>query len=317
VEPKKQPPLLNLLTADSLLNSALPEPVWIISDLLPVGLAILAGAPKAGKSWLALQIARAVAAGEDLFGQPVNQGPILYLALEDSPQRLRERMTLQAWLPSLPAEFLSLVEFSRQIGDLGLEGTKKLVGQMVRGRYRLIVIDTLSRSMQGKLQVGSLVPVLMVLQEVTRLMNSALLLIDHHRKRAGASPDAITDILGSTAKGALADTALGLYRGRGEHGAELAITGRDIRERTLALTMDWTTGCWQIGQDTAETHTLTEREEEILDALRELGRARLKDVAGAVGQPRSHTHKRLQDLAAMGRLRRFEQDDGKVLYELL
>ena len=55
-------PILDLLTADEILTAAWPEPVWAIPGLLPVGLTILAGRPKVGKSWLALQIALAVAA---------------------------------------------------------------------------------------------------------------------------------------------------------------------------------------------------------------------------------------------------------------
>jgi hypothetical protein len=46
-------------------------------------------------------------------------------------------------------------------------------------------------------------------------------LIDHHRNSGGFNPDAIGDILGSTAKGAMADTVIGLYKERGKSGARL------------------------------------------------------------------------------------------------
>jgi len=59
---------------------------------------------------------------------------------------------------------------------------------------------------------------------------------------SGFDADAIADILGSTGKGAVADSARELYRERGKAGAKLSITGRDIEERTLALTMDHSTG---------------------------------------------------------------------------
>jgi hypothetical protein len=44
-------------TARELLGTKFPEPRWIVPDILPEGLTPLAGRPKVGKSWLALQIA--------------------------------------------------------------------------------------------------------------------------------------------------------------------------------------------------------------------------------------------------------------------
>lgn len=76
---------LNLLTADQILTTQWPEPVWAIPHMLPAGLTILAGRSKIGKSWLALQIAQAVAAGSTVLDRQVQKGPVLYLALEDSP----------------------------------------------------------------------------------------------------------------------------------------------------------------------------------------------------------------------------------------
>ncbi len=69
-----------------------PEPTWAVPGLLPAGLCIFAGKQKAGKSWLALQIAQAVATGGHVLGQQIERGPILYLALEDIPRRLQDRM---------------------------------------------------------------------------------------------------------------------------------------------------------------------------------------------------------------------------------
>ena len=68
---------------------------WAVPDLLPEGLSLLVGAPDAGKSWLALDIALAVAAGGDALGAlPVDAGRVLYLALEDGPRRVQDRIRL-------------------------------------------------------------------------------------------------------------------------------------------------------------------------------------------------------------------------------
>jgi RecA-family ATPase len=56
------------------------------------GVSLLAGPPKVGKSWLSLALGIAVASGGTAFGRiPVRQGPVLYLALEDTLRRLQAR----------------------------------------------------------------------------------------------------------------------------------------------------------------------------------------------------------------------------------
>ncbi len=47
---------------------------FTVADILPHGLFILAGSPKVGKSWLALDICHAVATGGFLWHYPAEQG---------------------------------------------------------------------------------------------------------------------------------------------------------------------------------------------------------------------------------------------------
>src|SRR5712691_6266175 len=88
-------PLLRpkILNAVELMALELPEPRWAVTGLIPEGLNIFAGRPKSGKSWLMLGIAIAVASGGRALGQvAVAPGDVLYLAMEDSPRRLKERI---------------------------------------------------------------------------------------------------------------------------------------------------------------------------------------------------------------------------------
>ena len=50
-------------TLDELLDADFPEPTWTVPDYIPVGLVSLAGRPKIGKSWMALQLAIAKGSG--------------------------------------------------------------------------------------------------------------------------------------------------------------------------------------------------------------------------------------------------------------
>jgi hypothetical protein len=87
-------------TVAELYKTELPTPAWIVPGLLPAGVASLAGRPKMGKSLLALQLAAAVAVGRAFVGLEVHAGPVLFLALEDPPQRLRLRCRRSAARPS-------------------------------------------------------------------------------------------------------------------------------------------------------------------------------------------------------------------------
>jgi len=304
---------LDLLTANEILTTDWPEPIWAIPGLLPVGLTILAGKPKMGKSWLILQLAKTIAAGSQIFGSAVEPGRVLYLALEDPPRRLRERMRMQRWPTDLPVDFMVMGQFIHQIGDLSNEGGQRLARQIQNRQYRLVAIDTLSRSVEGdqndvEIMTRALIPI----HEMAHAKNCAVLLCDHHNKASGVNPDAIADILGSTAKGALCDTAWGLYRQRGQNDARLSVVGREVIERTLAMSINWETGLWQDHGDAAK---LTDRHQEILDVLEYLDRPTLNNISRVLNQDPSNTYKRLKAMLNGGLLKKDIQK-REILYHL-
>jgi len=306
-DPSRPPaPPLDLLTADQILTAVYPDPVWAIPDLLPAGLALLAGKPKIGKSWLALQAAQAVATGGMFLGRQVERGPVLYLALEDNEESIQERMKAQGWPMGSDCEFMCMAEFAQQIGDLKAEGGEKLARQIEARRYRLVVIDTLSRAVSGdQSDVSEMTRALSPIHIVSKTCNCNTTLLDHHNKGFGRTPDAVLDILGSIGKSAVPDTLLGLYREQGKAEAYLVATGRRVADQKLALQFDRQTACWQCLGD-ADELDITERRQEILDALGDLGRASVKQVSKAVEQDRSNTYKRLQDLVTAGEVVRHE-----------
>jgi len=277
---------------------------------------MLGGKSKIGKSWLSLQFAQAVGSGGMTLNQHVTQGRVLAICLEDSPRRIQGRMQKMRWSPDASVDFLFADQFRRTINDLGGGGNEVLAKMIADMRYSLVSIDTLSRSIRGdQNDVDKMTAILAPIQETALEQDCAVMMIDHHNKLANPqSPDVVTDILGSTAKGAVADTLMGLYRERGKIEATLAITGRDVEDHSLALTMDWLTGLWQFQGDAHEIE-VSLRKQEVLQALESLGKASLKDIAKTVEQPESHTHNRLQDLAAEGLVLRIEEG-WRVYYAL-
>ncbi len=72
-----------------------PPLKFVIPGLIPVGLTILAGPPKGGKSWLALQIAVAADMGGEVLGICMPKLKVYYLALEDNEYRIADRLKKQ------------------------------------------------------------------------------------------------------------------------------------------------------------------------------------------------------------------------------
>ena len=89
----QSPKRLQVQSARCLVEKDLPAVRWIVRDLIPEGVALLAGDAKIGKSWAALGIALAVAAGTRVFSHFETVGSdVLYLALEDGDQCMQDRL---------------------------------------------------------------------------------------------------------------------------------------------------------------------------------------------------------------------------------
>lgn len=261
----KPAPVKTRWTAAELLSTDFPEPRWAVPDVIPVGLSFLAGRPKLGKSWLALQVAHAVGTGGKALDRDVEKGKVLFLALEDSPRRLKGRMKIQG-VPSTAA-----ITFETSWNGFTEGGLVDLQAEIERDGYTLIVIDTLSRAL-GRADQSDLAEMTVILgnlQHLAQVYDLAILLIDHHRKPSGMITNPIDDILGTTAKAAVADAALGLFREQGKHGASLKVTGRDLEEQELALEWDNQLCCWQLLGDAGTVRKDTLKAD-ILTAIQDL-----------------------------------------------
>ena len=80
-------------TAKALKDEVFPPIKFIVKGYVVEGATILAGRPKIGKSWLALDWGIAVARGGVCFGDVrCKEGDVLYIALEDNNRRLKSRL---------------------------------------------------------------------------------------------------------------------------------------------------------------------------------------------------------------------------------
>src|SRR6266567_3107932 len=232
-----------------LLARNLPPVRWAIPDILPEGLNLLAGKPKQGKSWLALAISLAIAAGGYALGkQPVTQGQVLYLALEDNERRLQSRA--RQLLASM-AEVPDGIEFELRWPRLDQGGLRYLEEYLQsHPQVRLVVIDTwakVSPCSKGRQrsQYEEDYEALTPLKHLADDYRVSILAVHHLRKLV--ADDVLDEISGSIGVTGAEDGAPILKRERGQSEAMLYVTGRDIeQDQQLALVFDRTTATWTL-----------------------------------------------------------------------
>lgn len=306
-------PALKVVDSAKILNTEYPPLSWIVPEYLPPGLTFIIGKPKVGKSWLCLQLALAVSTGGRMFGRDVEKGRVLYLALEDNERRLQDRMRKQNWSASPGnVEFMLADSFRDQITALNAGGGKRLLKYIERQKYRVVIVDTFSRAIQGdQLDPGDMTESVGALQQYALSKNISLVIIDHMPKNTGEFNDPVGHIYGSVAKAGVMDTAWGLYKEQGKAGAKLGIGGRDVEENLLQLTFD-TRGFYWNCEGNAGDIAMSEQRKALFEALEDLGKSQAKDIAEATGQAVNHVRERLNDLANQGKIMRV--NDGKSVF---
>ena len=222
---------LQTIDADTLQSIAYEPVSFVVDDLLPQGLHLLAGAPKIGKSWLALWLAVMVAKGDPIWGMGVKQGTTLYLCLEDSTLRIQNR--LFEITDNAPAS----VHFTTNSDTLGKGLEEQLCAFLAEHPDTvLVIIDTLQmiRGTGYDNTYANDYRDLSVLKRIADAHGIAILLIHHLRKEL--ADDVFSRISGTTAISGAVDSSFTLIEDkRGSGKATLSCIGRDIEYRELTL----------------------------------------------------------------------------------
>ena len=237
---------LETMTAEQLQSAPYSPVPFLVEELLPEGLHILAGAPKIGKSWLALWLCLCVAQGQPLWNFAVTQGEVLYLSLEDSYRRIQSRLF------DLTEDAPPTLHFAI-MADTLKHGLEQQIEQFLTEHpaTKLVVIDTLQRVRSAG---GDSNPYANDYQDVGLLKqladkhHIAILLIHHLRKLHDDDP--MNMISGSTGLSGAADSTFVLQKSlRLANIASLHCTGRDIPDRTLKLEFGEEDHVWKLLKD--------------------------------------------------------------------
>lgn len=246
-----------------------PPLSWSVPGLIPEGMGLLTGPPKAGKSWASLDIALAVASGGNALGK-IEVGParpVLLLALEDGHRRLQGRcrhLLDEQPIPALlhcitdaqPIEVPILIrEWLAEFGD----------------REPLVILDTLGKVLPPKspgesdyqrdYRIGSSLKAL-----ADRHTGTTLLAVHHTRK--AQSEDWMDSTSGTNGLNGAADWTINLSRVRNEDAGVLRVTGRDVPEGEYAITSS--SGRWSIDGNELADASRKAAEVKATDGLSEL-----------------------------------------------
>jgi len=234
-----------LITAKDLQKKTFAPVRIIVPNLIPEGVTILAGKPKIGKSWLALDVCAAVSGDRFTLGEtkPV-QGDTLYLALEDNQRRLRKRADKIMQAADWP-ERMELHTQWRRFDQGGLDDLREWCES--KPARRLIWIDTLAkvRPVAGKGE-QAYTGDYRAIEDLQRLAGEFQvgIVLNHHLRKASSEDDVFDDVSGTLGLTGAADTIIILKRHQGM--TKIFVRGRDIEENEFAAEFNRETCRWRV-----------------------------------------------------------------------
>lgn len=236
------------VSAAELMQMDLKPIEFIVEGFLPVGLNLFIGKPKTGKSWLSLDLCLSVASGKSFLGFPTNKVGCLYYALEDSLNRLKDRLIKVSDGEPIPDNFYMCTE----VPNLDY-GFIESVTENLKNHpdTKLIIVDAFAKirgGLKGRESIyqydyresGRL-------QKFAKQHGVCLLLVHHTRKDIDLS-DPISNANGTNGLIGAMDSVYTLIRdsNNGKHSAILSVNGRDIPQDDFQVRFDTNVFKWQM-----------------------------------------------------------------------
>ena len=221
--------------AETLLATPMSKTMFIVDGLIPQGVNVLSGAAKIGKSWLMLWLGLQVSQGLPVWGIPTMHCDVLYLCLEDTQRRIKDRLFD---LTNDPPKSFHLSVTCGLIGN-GLE--EEIINFLEDfPKTKLVIIDTLqkvrdSRGSAGKTGMyGNDYDDISAIKKIADERDISIILV-HHLRKLKDGDDPFNEVSGSTGITGAADTNYVLKRKRSSRDATLLACGRDVEYQELTL----------------------------------------------------------------------------------
>ena len=219
---------LKTVDAETLLSTPMSKTMFIIDGLIPQGVNVLSGASKIGKSWLMLWLGLKVSQGLPVWGMETKQCDVLYLSLEDTHRRIKDR------LYNLTDDAPRNLHFAVMCGLIG-GGLEEQITDFLKEfpKTKLVIIDTLQKVRDSKGGTGKTgmygndYDDISSIKRIADEHNIAVILV-HHLRKLKDGDDPFNEVSGSTGIIGAADTNYILKRKRSDNTATLRVSGRDV-----------------------------------------------------------------------------------------
>ncbi len=300
--------VLPLLTETEFLTDVGNPPPMLIEGLLPDrSLFLLSGKPKAGKSFLALDMAYAVREGKDVFGtHKVNRpGNVVYLGMEDGKYEIANRLIARG---RKREDEGGLMVCSERFVLSDPERMDWLRAQLEPLNPSLLIVDTAAEALgiRDWLNRGEITEKVGLLRDLSRKL-CAVLLVSHNRKSEGEAGD---EIAGSNAFTGAVDGWISAYKAEslanGNRRLFLRTEGRGGVRGELAVEMDTKTlrfsslSASEIEHSKAKDAT-DEMAGKIARAIEDYGgKATVKQISEMMEWPHNTVNRHVQRLTASG-----------------
>ena len=163
---------------------------WLIEGLWAEGaVGCIGGTPKSGKTWLALEMALAVASGRPCMGRFTvpRRGNVLLYAAEDSPHALRERAEQLARARKLHLDQLGVGLITEPALRLDVPGHRlRLDVTLERLKPRLLILDPLVRLHRSDENSSADISELLGFLRGLQREHGVAIAVVHHVRKSGA-----------------------------------------------------------------------------------------------------------------------------------
>lgn len=204
---------------------------WLVADLWAEGaVGIVGGEPKACKSFLALDLAVAIASGTTCLGRfaVAHPGSVLLYAAEDAAHVVRSRLDGISRARGQDLAALPIQVITSPSVRLDLAKDRELLRNTVASLLpRVLLLDPFVRLHRvDENASGDIAPLLAYLRELNREFNVAVVIV-HHAKKGGSGQRAGQALRGSSEFHAWGDS--NLYLSRRGNGLTLEVEHRASR----------------------------------------------------------------------------------------
>lgn len=236
---------LEFITARELQDKELPPTIYYVDSIIPQGLNLICSVPKMGKSWLALDLCLSICNGKRFLGFNTKQSGCLYLALEDSYNRLKQRMNKLLPNESAPNNFIYSIK-SNDLKNGFINQLESFIDS--HSDIKVVIIDTLQKIRSESKSNNAYSHDYKELSQIKRLADEKGLcvILIHHLKK-GITNDPFEKVSGTNGITGVVDTTYVLDKvNRSDEETHLSVVGRDVEYNEYILKFDKESCKWNL-----------------------------------------------------------------------